>query len=144
MDLLGLRCCTQALSGCGEWGLLLAAVRGLLNVVASPVVKHGLQARGPQQLQHAGSAVVAHGLQRADSEVVAHGPSCSTARRIFLDQGLIPALAGGLPTTAPPGKPLSFFLMYQRVKYLNALYRYSYLILQRASMSVGTVVIHVL
>ena len=30
MAALGLRCCAQAFSSCGEWGLLFAAVRGLL------------------------------------------------------------------------------------------------------------------
>ena len=39
---LGLRCCTQAFSSCGERGLLLVAVRGLLIVVASLVAEHGL------------------------------------------------------------------------------------------------------
>ena len=38
---LGLRCCTQASSSC-EWGLLFAAVCGLLIAVASLVVEHGL------------------------------------------------------------------------------------------------------
>ena len=38
----GLRCCTQAFSTCGERGLLFVAVRGLLIVVASLVVEHGL------------------------------------------------------------------------------------------------------
>ena len=39
---LGLRCCAQAFSSCGEWGLLFIAVRGLLIAVASLVVEHGL------------------------------------------------------------------------------------------------------
>ena len=39
---LGLRCCTQAFSSCGERGLLFIVVRGLLIVVASLVVEHGL------------------------------------------------------------------------------------------------------
>ena len=39
---LGLRCCTQAFSSCGEWGLLFVAVHGLLIAVASLVVEHGL------------------------------------------------------------------------------------------------------
>ena len=30
---LGLLCCTQAFSSCGEWGLLFVAVRGLLIAV---------------------------------------------------------------------------------------------------------------
>ena len=39
---LGLRCCIQAFSHCGERGLLFVVVRGLLIVVASLVVEHGL------------------------------------------------------------------------------------------------------
>ena len=39
---LGLHCCTQAFSSCGERGLLFVLVRRLLIVVASPVVEHGL------------------------------------------------------------------------------------------------------
>ena len=38
----GLRCCAQAFSSCGEWGLLFVAVRGLLVALASLVVEHGL------------------------------------------------------------------------------------------------------
>ena len=38
---LGLRCCTQAFSGCGERELLFVAVCGLLITVASLVAKHG-------------------------------------------------------------------------------------------------------
>ena len=39
---LGLRCCTWAVSSCGERGLLFVAVRGLLIAVASLVAEHGL------------------------------------------------------------------------------------------------------
>ena len=39
---LGLRCCAQAFSSCGEWGLLFVAVRRLLIAVASLVVEHRL------------------------------------------------------------------------------------------------------
>ena len=39
---LGLRCCAQAFSSCGELGLLFLAVRGLLIAVASLVAEHGL------------------------------------------------------------------------------------------------------
>ena len=38
----GLRCCVRAFSSCGERGLLFVAVHGLLIVVASLVVEHGL------------------------------------------------------------------------------------------------------
>ena len=42
MAALGIPCCAQAFSSCGEGGLLFVAVRGLLTVVASLVAKHRL------------------------------------------------------------------------------------------------------
>ena len=42
LAVLGLCCCMQAFSSCGEWGLLFVAVRGLLIAVASLAVEHGL------------------------------------------------------------------------------------------------------
>ena len=39
---LGLCCCAWALSSCSERGLCFIAVHGLLTVVASLVMKHGL------------------------------------------------------------------------------------------------------
>ena len=39
---LGLRCCTQAFSSCGELELLFFAVRRLLIAVASLVAEHRL------------------------------------------------------------------------------------------------------
>ena len=45
---LGLHCCAQAFSSCGEQGLLFVVVCGLYVAVASLVAEHGLQARGLQ------------------------------------------------------------------------------------------------
>ena len=42
MAALGLRCCVQAFSSCGEWGLLFVVVHGLLIAVASLVGEQGL------------------------------------------------------------------------------------------------------
>ena len=42
LAVLGLRCCAWAFSSCGEQGLLIIAVHGLLMTVASLVAKHGL------------------------------------------------------------------------------------------------------
>ena len=42
MAALGLCCCAQAFSSCGEWGLLFIAVCGLLIEVASLAVEHRL------------------------------------------------------------------------------------------------------
>ena len=52
---LGLCCCSQAFSSCGERGLLFIAVHRPLIAVASLVAEHGLQDTRV-------SAVVAHGL----------------------------------------------------------------------------------
>ena len=42
MAALGLCCCTQVFSSCGEQGLLFVTVCGLVIVVASLVAEHGL------------------------------------------------------------------------------------------------------
>ena len=42
LAVLGLRCCAQAFSSCGERGPLFPAVHEPLNAVASPVVEHGV------------------------------------------------------------------------------------------------------
>ena len=54
MAALGLCCCTQAFSSCGERGLPFIAVRGLLIAVASLVAARALGMRA--------SVVVARGL----------------------------------------------------------------------------------
>ena len=84
---LGLCCCARAFSSCSEWEPLLAVVHGPLIAVAPPIAEHGLQARGLQQLWHAGSAAVARGLQSAGSAVMAHGSCCSAVCGILPDQG---------------------------------------------------------
>ena len=45
LSALGLCCCAQAFSSCGERGLLFVAVHKLLIVVVSLVAEHRLQAR---------------------------------------------------------------------------------------------------
>ena len=42
LAVLGLCCCARAFSSCGERGLLFIVVRGILIVVSSLVVEHGL------------------------------------------------------------------------------------------------------
>ena len=42
LAVLGLRCCVRAFFSCGERGLLLVVVCGLLIAVASLVAEHGL------------------------------------------------------------------------------------------------------
>ena len=50
LAVLGLHCCTQAFSSCGECRLLLVVVCRLLIAMASLVAEHGLQARRLQYL----------------------------------------------------------------------------------------------
>ena len=91
LAVLGLHFCARAFSSCGKQGSLLTAVRGPLTIAASPVAEHRLQTR---RLSSCGSrAQLLCGmwdLPRPGLEPVS------------------PALAGRLPTTAPPGKPLFF------------------------------------
>ena len=86
--MLGLRFCARAFSSCGKRGPLFITVRRPLTVVASLVAEHRLQMH---RLSSCGSrAQPLRGmwdLPRPGLEPVS------------------PALAGGLPTTAPPGKP---------------------------------------
>ena len=88
MAVLGLRFCARAPSSCGKRGPLFIAVRGPLAIAASLVAEHRLQTR---RLSNCGSrAQLPRGmwdLPRPGLEPVS------------------PALAGGLSTTAPPGKP---------------------------------------
>ena len=48
MAVLGLCCCAQAFSSCGEQGLPFIVVRGLLIAVTSLAEEHGLYVRGLQ------------------------------------------------------------------------------------------------
>ena len=92
MAVLGLRFRARAFSSCGKWGPLFIAVRGPLTVAASPVAEHRLQTR---RLRNCGSRVqLLCGMwdpPRPGLEPVS------------------PALAGRPSTTAPPGKPSTFF-----------------------------------
>ena len=90
--MLGLRFCARAFSSCGERGPLFIAVRGPLTIAVSLVAEHRLQTR---RLSSCGSrAQLLRGmwdLPRPGLELVS------------------PALAGGFSTTAPQGKPWTYF-----------------------------------
>ena len=92
MAMLGPRLCARAPSSRSKWGPLLIAVRGPLTIAASPVAEHRLQTRG---LSNCGP--------RAQPLRGMRDPP-----RLGLEP-MSPALAGRLPTTAPPGKPHFFF-----------------------------------
>ena len=68
---LGLRCCAQAFSSCGERGLLFVVVHGLLIAVAS---------RGAQALGARASVVVARGLSSCGSRALERRLSSCGAR----------------------------------------------------------------
>ena len=97
MAVLGLRFCARAFSSCGKRGPLFIVVRGPLTVAAPLVAEHRLQTR---RLSSCGSrAQLLLGmwdLPRPGLEPVS------------------PALAGRLPTTAPPGKPTTDYSLNDR------------------------------
>ena len=90
MAVLGLRLCARALSSRGERGPPLTAARGPPTIAAPPVAEHRLQMR---RLSICGSRAQ---LLRGTRDPPRPGPEPAS-----------PALAGRLPTTAPPGKPLT-------------------------------------
>ena len=103
MAVLGPRFCARALSSCGKWGPLLIAARRPLTIAASPAAEHRLQTR---RLSNCGSRAQ---LLRGTWDPPRPGPEPAS-----------PALAGRLPTTAPPGKPKHFKLMLYRNTVLNS------------------------
>ena len=92
MAVLGLRFCARAFSSCGKWGPLFIAVCGPLTIVASLVSEHRLQTR---RLSNCASWTQS---LRGMWDPPRPGP-----------EPVSPALAGRLPTTAPPGKPETIF-----------------------------------
>ena len=93
--MLGLRFCARAFSSCGKRGPLFITVRGPLTIAASYVAEHRLQMR---RLSSCGS--------RAQSLRGMWDPP-----RPGLEP-MSPALAGRLPTTAPPGKPCDCYFYF--------------------------------
>ena len=93
MAVLGPRFCARALSGCGERGPLPIAVHRPPTVAASPAAEHRLQTRRLSSCDSRAQPL--RGMW--DLPRPGHEP-------------VSPALAGGLPTTAPPGKPGTFLL----------------------------------
>ena len=88
MAVLGPRLRARALSGCGKRGPLPIAVHGPLTTAASPAAEHRLQTR---RLSNRGP--------RAQPLRGTRDPPRPGLEPVS------PALAGRLPTTAPPGKP---------------------------------------
>ena len=90
MVVLGLRFFVRALPSCGKQGPLFIAVRGPLTIAASPAAE--LQTL---RLSNCGPrAQLLRGMRDPPRPGLEH---------------MSPALAGRLPTTAPPGKPYFIF-----------------------------------
>ena len=92
MAVLGLSFRARAFSSCGKRGPPLITVRGPPTTAAPPAAEHRLQTRRPNS--RGSRAQPLRGMRdppRPGLEPVS------------------PASAGGLPTTAPPGKPSFFF-----------------------------------
>ena len=92
MAVLGLHFCARAFSSCGKRGPLFIVVCRPLTITASLVAKHRLQTR---RLSNCGSQAQ---LLRSMWDLPRPGL-----------EPMSPALAGRLPTTVPPGKPLFLF-----------------------------------
>ena len=95
LAVLGLRFCARAFSSCGKQGPLFIAMHGPLTIAASLAAEHRLQMR---RLSICGS--------RAQPPRGTRDPP-----RPGLEPAS-PALAGRLPTTAPPGKPYFYLRFY--------------------------------
>ena len=95
LAVLGLRCCARAFSNCGERGPLFIAVRGPLTVAASLVAGHRFQTC---RLSSCGSRAQ---LLRSMWDLPRPGL-----------EPVSPALAGRFSTTAPPGKPRFWILIF--------------------------------
>ena len=92
MAVLDLRFRARASPICGKRGPPPITVRGPLTIAAPPVAEHRLQTRS---LSNRGSrAQLLRGTRDPPRPGLEPAP---------------PALAGRLPTTAPPGKPCPFF-----------------------------------
>ena len=107
LAVLGLCCCAQAFSSCSEQGLLFIAVHGLLTVVASLFAELWLQAHG----------LSSYGLQAPERRLNSCGAWAQLLHGMWglpkpVLEPVSPALAGGFPATAPPGKPFLFILYY--------------------------------
>ena len=92
MAVLGLSFCARAFSSCGKRGPLFIAVRGPLTIAASLVAGHRLQTR---RLSNCGSRAQ---LLRSMWDPLRPGL-----------EPVSPASAGRFSTTAPPGKPQSYY-----------------------------------
>ena len=99
--MLGLHFCARAFSSCGKWGPLFIAARGPLTIAASLVAEHRLQTR----------------------RLSSCGPRAQLLRGTWDPprpglEPVSPALAGRLSTTAPPGKPATYFLKFVLLKFI--------------------------
>ena len=128
MAALGLRCCMQAFSSCGEGGYSSLRCAGfslrwflLLRSMGSRRAGFSSCGTWAQYLWLTGSVVVAHGLSSCGSRALERRLTSCGARTYLLRsmwdlpgpglEPVSPALAGGFLTTEPPGKSHVFVLI---------------------------------
>ena len=103
LAVLGLRFCVRAFPSCGERGPLFITVHWPLTVASSPVVEHRLSRCGSRaQLLRGTWDPPGPGLEPVSPALA----------------GRLSTMAGRLSTTAPPGKPLLWFLCYLKPRAL--------------------------
>ena len=123
LAVLGLCCCAQAFSSCGERGATLHCGAGASHC-------GGFSCCGARALGVWASVVVACGLSSYGLWALEHRLSSCGARALLLRgmwdlpgpglEPVPPALAGGFLTTAPPGKSMSgFFLLSIILKFIR-------------------------
>ena len=124
---LGLCCCVQAFSSCGEWGLPFVAVAShcsgfsccraqTLRARASVVVACGLSSCGSWTPEHTGFSSCGAGLQALVRGLSSCGAwawllHCMWNLPIQGIELVSPALAGRLPSTVPQGKSSPAFIV---------------------------------
>ena len=104
--MLGLCCCAQAFSTCGEWGLFFVVGPRLLTEVASLVAEHRHTG-----FSSCGSRAPELRLSSCDAQALLLRGLWDLPRPGL--KPMSPALAGGFSTTAPPEKPSVLFLKMQ-------------------------------
>ena len=145
MAVLGLHCCTQAFSSCGEQGILLIAACRLLILVAFLFLEHGPQSEGSAACRtvlvasgHVGSSwardqicvpctgrrILYHWTTREVQDMdVLKGVSCVTAHLIDYAAAAAKSLQSCLTLCdpmdcSPPGSPVPGILQARTLEWL--------------------------
>ena len=115
--MLGLHCCLQAASSCGEWVPSLGASHGLL-CRGFPCC--GARALRQERFSSCGSQDLGHRLNSCGSRAQLPGSTWDHPRSGI--EPVSPAWAGAFFTTEPPGKP-PFILGRGSLEFYNEIFR---------------------